>query len=265
MKRYSILLTTAVATFALTFNAAYAGPDDLLATVNGTAITQHMFDLYTKQRGVEDSSKLPPDQKKKLVEELVNRELLFRSALELKLENNPDVSFELNNARLNILASTAVRNEIETRNPIGDDKLKEHYQTFLKELSGLEYKTRHILVDDEDKAKTLVAELDKGTDFVKLANENSTGAADGGELEWFSPDDMIKPFVDAVAKLKKDQYTKTPVKTQYGWHIIQLQDTRKVPPPSLEDVKEQLLMSARNSQIETYLKSLRDKAKIDVK
>lgn len=263
MKLHTLLLSTAVAVF--TFNSANAAPTDVLATVNGTTITQHMFDLYSKQRGVEDASKIPAEQKKRLVDELVNRELLFRSALEQKLDNKPEVSAELDNARMNILASNAVRNEIEVRNPVSDENLKASYQTYLKELSGLEYKTRHILVDNEDKAKALVTELDKGGDFVKLANDNTTGAPDGGELEWFNPDDMIKPFVDAVLKLKKDQYTKAPVQTQYGWHIIQLQDTRKVPPPALEDVKEQLLMNARNTQIENFLKALRDKAKIEVK
>lgn len=263
MKLHSLLLSTAVAVF--TVNSVIAAPTDVLATVNSTAITQHMFDLYSKQRGVENAGKIPADQKKRLVDELVNRELLFRAALEQKLESKPDVSAELDNARMNILASNAVRNEIEVRSAISDDKLKEEYQSFLKGLSGLEYKTRHILVDNEDKAKALVAELDKGGDFAKLANDNATGAPDGGELEWFSPDDMIKPFVDAVVKLKKDQYTKAPVQTQYGWHIIQLQDTRKVPPPAFEDVKEQLLMNARNTQIENFLKGLRAKAKIEVK
>lgn len=263
MKLHSVLLSTAVAVF--TFNSAIAAPADVLATVNGTTITQHMFDLYSKQRGVEDASKLPAEQKKRLVDELVNRELLFRSALEQKLDSKPDVSAELDNARMNILASNAVRNEVETRSALSDEKLKESYQAFLKELPGLEYKTRHILVDNEDKAKALVTELDKGGDFAKLANDNATGAADGGELEWFNPDDMIKPFVDAVVKLQKGQYTKAPVQTQYGWHIIQLQDTRKVPPPSFDDVKEQLLMNARNTQIENYIKGLRAKAKIEVK
>ena len=268
MKLHTILLSTAVAVFTL--HNANAAPTDVLATVNGTTITQHMFDLYSKQRGVEDASKLPAEQKKRLVDELVNRELLFRSALEQKLDSKPDVSAELDNARMNILASNAVRNEVETRSALSDEKLKESYQAFLKELSGLEYKTRHILIekqqaDGETKAKALIAELDKGGDFAKLANDNATGAADGGELEWFNADDMIKPFVDAVVKLQKGQYTKAPVQTEYGWHIIQLQDTRKVPPPSFDDVKEQLLMNARNTQIENYIKGLRAKAKIEVK
>ena len=242
-----------------------AAPAQLLATVNGTHITQQTLETYARQRGIEDMGKLPPDRKAKIIDELVNRELLYRAALEKKLDKKPDATAELESARSNILASVAVRYELDARGELSETKLKEGYDKFIKDLPGLEYKTRHVLLDNEDKAKAVIAELDKGADFVKLANEHSTGAADGGELEWFQPEDMIKPFSDAAVKLQKDQYTKTPVQTQYGWHVIQLQDSRKVTPPVFEDVKEQIRTSARNEMIETYIKSLRAKAKIEIK
>lgn len=242
-----------------------AAPAEVLATVNGTQITQQMLEIYARQRGVEDLAKLPPDRKTKIVDELVNRELLYRAALEKKLDKKAETTAELDSARANILASVAIRSELDARGELSESKLKEGYDKFLKDLPGLEYKTRHILLDSEDKAKAVIAELDKGGDFAKLANQHSTGAADGGELEWFQPEDMIKPFSDAAVKLKKDEYTKVPVQTQYGWHVIQLQDTRKVSPPAFEDVKEQIRVSARNSAIEAYIKSLRDKAKVEIK
>ena len=242
-----------------------AAPAQVLATVNGTQITQQTLETYARQRGIEDADKLPPDRKTKIIDELINRELLYRAALEKKLDKKSDAITELESARSNILASVAVRYELDARGELSETKLKEGYDKFIKDLPGLEYKTRHILLDNEEKAKGVIAELEKGADFVKLANEHSTGAADGGELEWFQPEDMIKPFSDAAVKLQKDQYTKTPVQTQYGWHVIQLQDTRKVTPPSFEDVKEQIRMSARNESIEAYIKSLRTKAKIEIK
>ncbi len=248
-----------------TAGSAVAAPADVLATVNGTHITQQMLEIYVRQRGIEDLSKLAPDRKTKIIDELVNRELLYRAALDKKLDKKPDTLADLENARASILASSAVRGELEARGELTEAKLKEGYDKFIKNLPGLEYKTRHILLDSEDKAKEVIAQLDKGADFVKLANEHSTGAADGGELEWFQPEDMIKPFSDAAVKLQKDQYTKTPVQTQYGWHVIQLQDTRKVTPPSFDDVKEQIRTNARNATIEAYIKSLRDKAKVEIK
>lgn len=245
--------------------ASFAAPADVLANVNGTRITQQTLEVYARQRGVEDMNKLPPDRKAKIIEELVNRELLYRAALDKKLDKKPETTIELESARANILASSAVRNELDARGELPEAKLKEGYDKFIKDLPGLEYKTRHILLDSEDKAKAAIVELDKGADFVKLANEHSTGTADGGELEWFQPEDMVKPFSEAAVKLKKDEYTKTPVQTQYGWHVIQLQDTRKVTPPAFEDVKEQIRMNARNTAIEAYIKSLRDKAKVEIK
>ncbi len=242
-----------------------AAPAEVLATVNGTHITQQTLEVYARQRGIDDLGKLPPERKTKIVDELVNRELLYRAALEKKLDKKADTTSELESARANILASMAVRNELNAHGELSEAKLKEGYDKFIKDLPGLEYKTRQVLLDSEDKAKAVIAELDKGGDFVKLANEHSTGAADGGELEWFQPEDMIKPFSDAAMKLKKDEYTKTPVQTQYGWHVIQLQDTRKVTPPAFEDVKEQIRMSARNAAIEAYIKNLRNKAKVEIK
>jgi len=242
-----------------------AAPTDVLATVNGVHVTQQTLETYARQRGIDDLNKLAPDRKAKIIEELVNRELLFRAALDKKLDKKADTTIELDSARANILASAAVRNELDARGELSEAKLKEGYDKFIKDLPGLEYKTRHILLDSEDKAKDVIVALDKGGDFVKLANEHSTGAADGGELEWFQPEDMIKPFSEAAVKLKKDEYTKTPVQTQYGWHVIQLQDTRKVTPPGFEDVKEQIRMNARNTAIEAYIKTLRDKAKVEIK
>ncbi|MBI3774968.1 MAG: peptidylprolyl isomerase [Gammaproteobacteria bacterium] len=250
---------------ACTTGSAIAASADVLATVNGTHITQQTLEVYARQRGIDDLSKLAPDRKTKIIDELVNRELLYRAALDKKLDKKPDTTAELESARANILASSAVRNELDARGELSEAKLKEGYDKFIKDLPGLEYKTRHILLDSEEKAKEVIAALDKGGDFAKLANEHSTGAADGGELEWFQPEDMIKPFSDAAVKLQKDQYTKTPVQTQYGWHVIQLQDTRKVTPPTFEDVKEQIRTSARNAAIEAYIKGLREKAKVEIK
>ncbi len=243
----------------------HAAPTDVLATVNGTSITQRMFDIYAKQRGVENADQLPPDRKALLVDELINRELLFRAAVEKKLDKDSSTGAELESAKLNILAGASVKSYLDKQPEISDDVLKKEYDKLAKDNPGMEYKTRHILVDAEDKATAIIAELDKGADFAKLVETHSSAATEGGELEWFQAGDMVKPFADATAQLKKGEYTKKPVQTQYGWHVIQLQDTRAVTPPPFDEMKNQLRVRARNTSIEAYLKTLREKAKIEKK
>ena len=142
-------------------------------------------------------------------------------------------------------------------------------EAFYKEKTaklGNEFKARHILVADEDKAKKMIAELDKGADFGELAKKNSTdaSAANGGELGWFSAQQMVKPFADAVAKLDKGKYTAEPIQTQFGWHVIMLDDKRDITPPPLDQVKKQLQMVLQNQRIQSYVQGLRDQAKVDI-
>ena len=129
-----------------------------------------------------------------------------------------------------------------------------------------EYKARHILVKTEDEAKNVIAQLDKGADFAKLAKEKSIGPSgkEGGDLGWFSPDNMVKPFADAAAALKVGTYSKTPVHTQFGWHVIKLEDTRPVSPPSFDELKNQLMNSWRNKMISAYLDRLRSEANVKI-
>jgi peptidyl-prolyl cis-trans isomerase C len=261
MKLHQFVVAVALTASGL----SHAAKDDVLATVNGANLTQEMFDAYARQRGTDDAAAVSADRKQKLLEELINRELLYRAAEEKKLNTREDIAAELESARLNIMASAAVRWELEMKGGLTEEKLREGYDKFIKELPLLEYKTRHLLVDSEDKAKELIAELDKGADFAKLLSAHGAGAVEGGELDWFQPGDMLDSFADATMKLKKGEYTKTPVQTQYGWHVVQLQDTRKLTPPPFEEVKEQIRASTRNAVIEAYINGLRAKSKIEIK
>lgn len=252
------------ATLAVSAASFAAAPGDVLATVNDTKITQKMLDVYARQRGVEDLANLPAERRAMLVDELINRELLYRAALQDKLDKSGDTGAELESARLNILAGAAVRTRIEKSPAMTDDNLKKEYDKFVKEMPGLEYKTRHILLDSMEKANEVIAELDKGADFAKLVADKSAAGTEGGELEWFQANDMVKPFADATIALEKGAYTKMPVNTQYGWHVIQLLDTRKVEPPPFDQIKSQLQLRVRNSAVEELIKSLRDKAKVNI-
>ena len=134
-------------------------------------------------------------------------------------------------------------------------------------MSLKEYKARHILTTTETEAQAVIAQLNKGANFATLAKEKSidtSSAQNGGELGWFSPDQMVKPFADAVEKLKKGSYTQTPVHTQYGWHVILLQDVRAVQPPPFDEVKDQVRGIMQNRIIGEYIDGLRKKAKIQI-
>jgi len=150
-------------------------------------------------------------------------------------------------------------------NPISDEELKKLYDEQVPK--GNEYKARHILVEDEEAAKKLIVELDGGADFSELAKEHSTGPSGktGGELGWFSPQQMVAPFSEAAATLEKGSYTKQPVKTQFGWHIIILDDVRESTPPAFEEVKPQLQTFVQKQRIQDYIASLRQSATIEIK
>ena len=131
---------------------------------------------------------------------------------------------------------------------------------------GREYKSRHILVKTEEQAKQIIAELDNGKNFAQLAMKHSIDASakKGGELGWFSANQMVEPFTEATQKLTNGSYTHTPVKTRFGWHIIRLDGTREIPPPAFEDVKDQITAMINNRRISGYISSLRQKASVSV-
>ena len=145
------------------------------------------------------------------------------------------------------------------KDPIKETEIKKVYKEKVAGANNQEFKARHILLKTEDEAKTVIAKLDTGTDFVELAKEKSTGpsAKSGGDLGWFAPGRMVPPFARAVAEMKKGNHSKTPVKTQFGWHVIKLEDSRKMESPKYDDVKKQIADSLNNQRVQEYVKKLR--------
>jgi len=153
------------------------------------------------------------------------------------------------------------------KNPVTDADTKAAYEDYKKELGDKEYNARHILVKTEAEAKDIIAQLGKGGDFAKIAKEKSLdpGSKDkGGDLGWFSPAGMVKPFSDAVVGLKKNAVTDTPVQTQFGWHVIKLIDSRAAQVPSYDKVKDGLERNLQQRKLEKMMLGLKDKAKIEV-
>lgn len=247
------------------YSAEPEGTSDVIASINGQALKKDGFQVFVSSRVPGDqAAHLNQHQLQELLHEYINRELIYQDAVAKGLNTAPQVTMAIANQSHNIIASFGVR-EILSKAP-DEATLKEIYQR-LYDKPTTEYKTRHILVNDEATAKQLIARLDHGEDFAKLARMSSldTSAKNGGELDWFSAQQMTKEFSDAVANIKAGDYTHAPVQTRYGWHIVQLLKTRQIPAPSFEQVQGEILSQWQKEAITNYIGTLRKQAKIELK
>lgn len=237
-----------------------------VATVNGKPISQAAYDAYAKQRAMSRQPTGDPAEREATIQELINRELIYLDAVKQGIDKKPDVLAEVENQRRNVLAGYAVRNFVDTH-PLTDEEMRKEYETRMGGMTTKEYKARHILVDDEARAKALIAKLDKGADFSKLAKENSkdSSAENGGDIGWYELSGLVPGFREGLAGLEKGKYTKEPVQSQFGWHVIMLDDTREIAPPEFDKVKENVRNIMQSRQVEKYLADLKSAAKIEIK
>ena len=240
--------------------------DKAVATVNGKTIGQDVYEHYLKQANSRPNAPKGGVNREMIINELVNRELLYQAAVKEKLDKDKDVKFQLDQLRINTLIQ-GLLGKVAKKNPVSEKEIKAEYDKRIGGANLSEYKARHILVKTEEEAKTVIAELDSGSKFDELAKKKSTGpsAKDGGDLGWFNPGQMVPAFSQAVSQMKKGDYTKTPVKTQFGWHVIKLEDTRKPTPPKYDDVKSKIAMVMQNQRIQKYIEDIRKSAKIEIK
>jgi peptidyl-prolyl cis-trans isomerase C len=234
-----------------------------VAKVNGVAISQEQFDLLIKNlvaQGRPDS----PEMRDAIKQQMINRELMVQEAARRGLNKNPETAARLNFSRQDVLSNAYVQDVLRA-NPVTDDAVKKEYER-IKAQSAKEFKVRHILVDKEDEAKDIIAQIKKGASFEKLATEKSKDPGskeNGGDLNWSMPSRFVKPFGDALAKLKKGQMTDTPVQTNFGWHIIRVDDERAAKLPGFDEAKPQLQQGLQNQAVEKAIADLRAKAKIE--
>ena len=232
--------------------------------VNGVTIPQSRFDAMNKElsaQGQPDTA----ERKAAVKEELINREVLAQAAQKRGLDKNPDVQAQIDMARQAVLVRALFENEVKSA-PITDAELQKQYDQFKSSMGTNEYKVRHILVDKEDDAKQIIAELNRGGDFAKLAKEKSKdpGSKDnGGDLDWGPSARYVKPFADAVTSLPKGQTTTAPVKTDFGYHVIRVEDVRPLKVPEFNDLKEQFRQRAQQQQVQKMVMDLRSKAKVE--
>lgn len=233
-----------------------------IAVVNNKPIPKSKEDAWIAQF-VQQGQKDSPELRKRIKDELVQREIVLQEAAKRGIPERADVKFQLELQRQNVVAQALLRDEL-TKNPITDAQVQAEYDKQKAAQGGKEYRARHILVEKEDEAKAIIEQLNKGAKFEELAKKSKdTGsAARGGDLDWAGPDAYVKPFSDAMVKLEKGKYTETPVQTQFGWHVIRLDDVRDTQFPPLAQVQQQVRESLQQQRIQAFIEGLRAKAKV---
>jgi peptidyl-prolyl cis-trans isomerase C len=257
-----LLVTTSLS--AQPAPTAKPGDDPVVARVNGREL--HRSDVELAQRSLpEQYQQAPlPQIYPMLLEQLVGGTLIAEAGRKDKLADDPEVKQRLARLEDRVIQEIYIKRAVAAA--ATDAKLHEQYDKFIKAQPGSEeVSARHILVASEDEAKAIIVDLGKGADFATLAKQKSTDPAKdtGGDLGYFTRDSMVPEFADAAFKLGKGEYTKTPVHTQFGWHVIKVEDRRTAPPPSFEDSKDELTNEVAREVIGAKIKALKDGAKVE--
>ena len=261
MQKLSKLATALI--FGAMMSASVLAAGNAFVTVNGVAVSQNLANIFIaeqKAQGAPDS----PELKNAVREELIRRELLVQEAKKAGLDKKPEIVAQAEAARQAFFVRAYVQEFIK-KNPISDAQLKSEYEKIKAQLGNTEYKARHILVIGEDDAKAIIDNLKKGVKFEELAKQSiDPGSKDnGGDLGWASAGNFVKPFSDALVSLSKGKFTETPVKSEFGYHVIQLEDSRPLAVPSFDEIKPRLLQQAQSLQINKMVEGLRAKAKVE--
>ena len=260
MKKHIFSALAAAALLA----AAPAALAQNVAIVNGKAVPQSRVDALVQQ--VTSSGKqVTPEIQAQIKEEVIAREVFMQEAQVRGLDASADFKTQMELARQTILIRSLFA-DYQKKNPISDEDIKAEYDKFAAANSGKEYKARHILVEKEDKAKAIIAQLKKGGKFEDIAKKESKdpgSGANGGDLDWANPSNYVKEFSEALTGLQKGKMTETPVKTQFGYHIIRLDDIRDAKLPKFEEVKPQVAQQMQQQRMGKFQEELRSKAKIE--
>ena len=235
-----------------------------VAKVNGVTIPQSRADTLIKEmtgQGRPDT----PEMRDAIKQELINREIVAQEAVKKGLDKRAEVVTQIDLQRQSVLINAYLQDYLKAH-PINDDDVKKEYERVKATAGAREYKVRHILVENEDEAKQIIAQLKKGASFEKLAGEKSKdqGSKDrGGDLDWATPARYVPAFGEAITKLKKGQLTDAPVQTQFGWHVIRVDDERPSKFPAYDEVKPQIEQQLRQQTVNKAFTELRAKSKIE--
>jgi len=254
------LFATTMSSYADTTATTAASTDVVIATVNGDKIMKSTLDGYMdilKRSGKAD--------KQAALDDLIATEIALQQAKSSKIIERPEIKKAISDFTRNVLLKTWTKEKVESFK-ISDEDIKKAYDERVTKLASKEFNARHILVKTEDEAKAIIKELQGGADFEKLAKEKSTGpsGSNGGSLGWFKAQTMVPAFANAVKSMKKGEISKEPVKTQFGYHIIKLEDSRDAKLPAMESLKPQLKRVIAQKKMLEYMKELKKTAEIKI-
>ncbi len=237
-----------------------------IAIVNGKSVPKARLDMLVQQ-AERSGQKVPPEMMGRARDEVVMREIFTQEAARRALQTTPDYQSKIELARQSILIGELFE-DFRKKNAVNDGDIKTEYDKFKAQSTGVEYRARHILVEKEDEAKSLIAQIKAGGKFEDLAKKNSKdpgSGENGGDLDFAKPDSYVPEFGKAMAGLKKGEMTQEPVKTQFGYHIIRLDDTREAAFPGFEEVKGQIKQRLEQVKLQQFQDDLRKAAKTDYK
>jgi peptidyl-prolyl cis-trans isomerase C len=258
-----MLLKKFVAAFAASFLlSAPLFAEDVFVKVNGASVPKYVADVLIEEQkaaGVPESDEMINAVR----ENLIRRELLIAEARRAGLDKKPEIRGLMEIARLSVLVRAYIDDFLRA-NPVSDTDIAATYETIKQQQGSTEYHVRHILVGDEKEAKDIIAKLKRGNKFAALAKSSLDVASrdNGGDLGWMSPAAFVPPFAQALTKLRKGQYTQEPVQTDFGYHVIMVDDTRATKLPPLDQVRDQIRQRLNQQKVENLLEELRAKAEI---
>jgi peptidyl-prolyl cis-trans isomerase C len=267
MSKYSKLVFIAAALLALSAcdqvdpGRPVTPKGKVVAKVNNVGITQPELDGLVNARRM-NGQPVSPEQ---TLDELIGLELLRQEAVGKGFLDDPEIAAEINRQIANIIVSKHV-NEIVTANPVTDEDISAEYAKQIEARPDKEYKSSHILVETEEEADAIIKQLDGGANFTELAKQKSTGPSgkSGGSLGWSSPSNYVPEFAMALQSIESGKYSSKPVKTQFGWHVIQVEEIRDANKPALNEVKPQLQRMIMAQRITEYVENLRNNAKVTI-
>jgi peptidyl-prolyl cis-trans isomerase C len=257
-------LMTAIATAAMLGTLAPVALAQNLAIVNGKAVPASRVDALAQQLA-RSGRPVTPEMQGQLRDEIIAREIFIQEAQKQGLDATEDFKVQMELARQTLLIRELFANYQKT-SPVTDADLKAEYDRFVAANGGKEFRARHILVEKEEEAKAIIAQLKKGGKFDEIAKKSSKdpgSGAKGGDLDWAAPGNYVAEFSEALTKLTKGKMTDTPVKTQFGFHIIRLDDVRDAQLPKFDDVKPQIAQQLQQQKMSKYQEDLRAKAKVE--
>lgn len=235
---------------------------DRLATVNGQPVSDDLLNAFLSQYPNVDPESIEGEQRQQLTEHVINLTIMAQEAQRRGLHESPDTQASLALNRMQTLSDSLIR-QVEDEEPIDDEAIQAAYDERYGDTR--EYKARHILVEEETEAESLIEQLNDGADFADLASEHSTGPSgeNGGDLGWFSPDQMVPPFAEAIQTIEPGNYSEAPVETDFGWHVILVEDSRDSEGPALEEVREDIVNNLRQERVQSFVSELREEAEVD--